>query len=359
MMNERRLEESALQFGLFDWIEWENARPASDIFEQRLQMLEYADQAGFFCYHLAEHHITPLSLVPSPGLFLVAAAQRTRRIRLGPLVYLLPFYNPLRLVHEICMLDHLSRGRLELGVGRGIVPMEAEKFNVKEDESWGMFREALDFMITAFTKDTLTFEGKYYSHKDIRLWMRPLQQPYPPLWYASGNINTVPWMAQQGLNTAHGLEPAATARPHFDLYKQIWQEHRSHPGRLNHHVKSPKLGLIRHVCVAPTDGQAVKECQAAFNAWFYNINFLWAQAGSNRLDFISNFDKLLDTGVLIAGSPQTVREQVRRQVEESGINYLCCIFAFGNLSHEQVMASMRLFVEEIMPTFRVVDSRPY
>ena len=112
-----------LQFGLFDWIEWDQA-PASDIFEQRLQMLEYADQAGFFCYHLAEHHVTPLSVAPSPTVFLAAAAQRTQRLRLGPLVYLLPFYNPLRLLHEICMLDHLSRGRLELGVGRGISPGE-------------------------------------------------------------------------------------------------------------------------------------------------------------------------------------------------------------------------------------------
>ncbi|MBI3330207.1 MAG: LLM class flavin-dependent oxidoreductase [Nitrospinae bacterium] len=350
-MNETRLEQLPLQFGLFDWIEWEDRRPASDIFEERLQMLEYADRAGFFCYHLAEHHITPLSLAPSPGLFLAAAAQRTHRIRLGPLVYLLPFYNPLRLVQEICMLDHLCQGRLELGVGRGIVPMEAEKFHVKEEESWDMFREALDLLLTAFTSDLLNFEGTYYSYKDIRLWMRPMQQPYPPLWYASGNINTVPWMAQQGLNTAHGLEPAAATKPHFDLYKQLWQEHRDNPKRLNNHVKTPKLGLIRHVYAAPSDAQAEQECRAAFKAWFYNINFLWAQAGSNRLDFISNFDKLLDTGVLIAGSPQTVRERVEREVNESGINYFCSIFAFGDLSHAQVMASMRLFVQEVMPAF--------
>ena len=348
-MNEMAFEQSPLQFGLFDWIEWEQIRLARDIYEERLQMLEYADQAGFFCYHLAEHHITPLSLAPSPGLFLTAAAQRTRRIRLGPLVYLLPFYNPLRLLHEICMLDHLSRARLELGVGRGIVPMEAEKFHIKEEEGWEMFREGLDLLTTAFTSDSLNFQGKYYAYKDVRLWMHPLQQPYPPLWYASGNINTVPWMAQQGLNTAHGLEPAAVTKPHFDLYKRLWLDHRHDPKRLNHHVKAPKLGLIRHVYVAPTDGQAVRDCRAAFAAWFDNINFLWAQAGSNRLDFIANFDRLLDTGVFIAGSPQTVRAQVRREVEESGINYFCCIFAFGNLRHAQAMASMQLFVQEVMP----------
>jgi alkanesulfonate monooxygenase SsuD/methylene tetrahydromethanopterin reductase-like flavin-dependent oxidoreductase (luciferase family) len=103
--------------------------------------------------------------------------------------------------------------------------------------------------------------------------------------------------------------------------------------------------------VAPTDAQAVQDCRAAFTAWFYNINFLWAKAGSNRLDFIANYDQLLDTGVFIAGSPQTVRERVQHEVAESGINYFCCIFAFGDLSHAQVMRSMHLFAEEVMPAF--------
>jgi alkanesulfonate monooxygenase SsuD/methylene tetrahydromethanopterin reductase-like flavin-dependent oxidoreductase (luciferase family) len=351
-MNDTNVETTPLQFGLFDWIEWEANRPHRDVFEERLQMLEYADQQDFFCYHLAEHHFTPLSLAPSPGLFLAAAAQRTRRIRLGPLVYLMPFYHPLRLLHEICMLDHLTQGRLELGVGRGIVPMEAEQFNVKEEESWDMFREGLDLLVQGLTSDTLNFAGKYYAYHDMQLWMRPLQQPYPPLWYASGNINTVPWIAEHGLNTCHGLEPATHTKPHFDLYKQIWQAHQQDRKRLNHHIQTPRLGLIRHVYVAPTDAQAEQECRAAFQAWFAHINFLWAKAGSNRLDFIANFDQLLETGVFIAGSPQTVAEQVQRQVTASGINYFCAIFAFGDFSHAQVMASMRLFVEEVMPAVR-------
>ncbi len=350
-MSEHKLDSLPLQFGIFDWIEWENQRQPHNIFEERLKLLEYADQAGFYCYHLAEHHITPLSLAPSPSVFL-AAAQRTRNIRLGPLVYLLPFYHPLRLLHEICMLDHLSGGRLELGVGRGIVPMEAEKFNVKEEESWDMFRESLDLLLTAFTHDVLTYEGKYYTYNDIRLWMHPLQQPYPPLWYASGNIDTVPWMARQGLNTAHGLEPAEAAKPHFDLYKQLWQEHRGDAQRLNGHVEQPKLGLLRHVLVAPTDAQAEAECRKAFKAWFYNINYLWAEAGSDRLDFIADIDQLLGGGVMIAGSPQTVRQQVQEAVDTSGVNYFCSVFAWGDLSHEQVMRSTRLFAEEVMPAFR-------
>jgi alkanesulfonate monooxygenase SsuD/methylene tetrahydromethanopterin reductase-like flavin-dependent oxidoreductase (luciferase family) len=110
-------------FGLFDWIDRGTA-PLHQLYKDRLQLLEAADAAGFFCYHLAEHHATLLGMAPSPALFLTAAAQRTQRIRLGPLVYLLPLYNPLGLIEEVCMLDQLSGGRLELGVGRGVTPYE-------------------------------------------------------------------------------------------------------------------------------------------------------------------------------------------------------------------------------------------
>lgn len=312
-------------------------------------MLEYADQHGFYSYHLAEHHLTPLSISPSPSVFLSAACQRTKNIRLGPLVYLLPFYNPLRLLHEICMLDHLSNGRLDLGVGRGIVPMEAKHYGVDLEHSWDMFHEALRVLLKGFTNEVLDHEGAYYNYKDIRMWVRPHQQPYPPLWYASNNIETVPWMAQHGFNTSHVFASGADTKPHFDLYKEVWQKHKDDPNRLNIPVDEPKLGLTRHVYVAPTDEQAISECRAAFAAWFYNINWLWDQAGSNFLDFVRNFDDLLPREIVIAGSPQTVREQVQRAVDETGINYFCSIFSWGDLTHRQVMRSMELFVKEVMP----------
>ncbi|MFQ6027834.1 MAG: LLM class flavin-dependent oxidoreductase [Dehalococcoidia bacterium] len=339
-----------LEFGLFDWIEWDKL-PASEIYEQRLKMLEYADRHDFFCYHLAEHHITPLSLAPSPGVFLAAAAQRTKRIRLGPLVYLLPFYSPLRLLQEICMLDQLSQGRLELGVGRGIVPMEAVHYGVDLAESWAMFHEALEVLLTGLTQDTLNYEGKYYCYKDIRMWMNTWQKPYPPLWYATHNTETVPWIAQHGLNTSSVFLSAAETKGHFDLYKQIWQERQGDPNRLNQHVKEPKLGLTRHVYVAPTDEEAVRQCKETFGPWLHNISYLWDKAGVG-LPVKVDFDDWLAKEVIIAGSPQSVREQVQRTVVESGINYFCAIFAWGDLTHEQVMRSMQLFSEEVIPAFQ-------
>jgi hypothetical protein len=129
-----------IAFGLFDWIDRGTA-PMHQLYEDRLQLLQAADMAGFFCYHLAEHHLTPLSMAPSPALFLAAATQRTRRIRLGPLVYLLPLYDPLRLIAEVCMLDQMSRGRLELGIGRGISPYELRHYGVDPAASRMIFNE--------------------------------------------------------------------------------------------------------------------------------------------------------------------------------------------------------------------------
>ena len=119
-----------MQFGVFDQNDL-GTLPLADQYENRLRLIEFYDRSGFRTYHMSEHHSTPLSMTPSPSVFLAAVAQRTQRIRLGPLVYVLPMHHPLRLAEEICMLDHLSRGRFEWGVGRGASPHELEDFGVE------------------------------------------------------------------------------------------------------------------------------------------------------------------------------------------------------------------------------------
>src|ERR1700758_5145443 len=173
---------SKVSFGVFDWID-RGTQPLSQLYEDRLQLLAAADEAGFFCYHLAEHHATPLGMAPSPALFLTAATQRTRRIRLGPLVYLLPLYDPLRLIEEVAMLDQLSGGRLELGVGRGVSPYELRNFGVDPENSRPMFEEALAVLFAGLTQERLNFAGRHYNYQNVPMELHSLQQPYPPLWY--------------------------------------------------------------------------------------------------------------------------------------------------------------------------------
>jgi alkanesulfonate monooxygenase SsuD/methylene tetrahydromethanopterin reductase-like flavin-dependent oxidoreductase (luciferase family) len=338
-----------LDFGVFDWIDRGNA-PLHQLYEERLRLLEAADRAGFFCYHLAEHHATPLGGAPSPALFLSAAAQRTRRIRLGPLVYLLPLYNPLRLIEEVAMLDQLSGGRLELGVGRGVVPYELRYHGVDPDDTRAMFDEALAVLVAGLTGEQLTFAGRHYRYNDVPMELKPLQRPYPPLWYPTHNTESVQYAARHGYNFV-GLGPAVAVREHIDLYWRTWEPHRSDPGRLNAHVAAPRVGILRQVVVADSDDEALLATRATHQDWYRSITKLWHDHGDHSIDGLFEWEMATQHETILFGSPTRVREQMARLVETSGCNYVVCSFAWGTTPHEQMLRSMRLFAEEVMPAF--------
>src|SRR6478609_10882406 len=155
-----------MEFGVFDHLDASGA-PLADYYEERLAIVELFDRAGFHAYHLAEHHATPLGMAPSPSVFLAAVAQRTRRLRFGPLVYTLSLHHPLRVAEEICMLDHMSGGRLELGVGRGVSPYEVAYFGVDPARAQAMYIEALSVIQKALSSRTLDFAGEHYNFRDV------------------------------------------------------------------------------------------------------------------------------------------------------------------------------------------------
>src|ERR1700744_6104951 len=163
-----------MKVGLFDHVEY-GERPLTTLFDERLRFAEAADAAGIYCLHIAEHHATPLNMVPVPGVFLGAVARATKKMRFGPLVYLLPLYSPLRLIEEICMLDHLSHGRLDIGVGRGVSPYELEFHNVAHDDSRDIFFEAYECVKTGLVSETLSFKSSRYMYNDVPVARRPVR----------------------------------------------------------------------------------------------------------------------------------------------------------------------------------------
>ena len=156
-------------------------------------------------------------------------------------------------------------------------------------------------------------------------------------------------MARNGINTSHIFETNAFTKTHFDLYQEIWAQHKGDPDRINSAVAEPMQGQTRHVYIAPTDAEAVAEARGAWKAWCDNINYLWDVGDSDNLKWLYDFDALLSDEKIIAGSPQTVKEQVWRAIEESGINYFISVFAWGNIPHEKAMRSMKYFVDKVMP----------
>lgn len=342
-------------FGLFDWID-RGQKPLQQLYEERLRLIAAAEAAGFFCYHLAEHHHTPLGMAPSPALFLTAAARQTQRIRLGPLVYLLPLYHPLRLLEEICMLDHLSGGRLELGVGRGVSPYELACFGVDANVSRQMFHEAMAVLTAGMTQERLTFVGRYYQYRDVPIEIQPLQRPYPPLWYPTHNPESLQYAARHGYNFV-GLGSAALVRRQVEEYWETWQAHRHDTDRLNGHVSSPKVGVMRQVVVAESDAEALAIARPAYDDWYRSITKLWHAHNDHSVDHLFAWDTALQHQTLLCGSPARVREQVASLLEETGCNYMICSFAWGTLSGEQSLRSLRLFAQEVMPAFTAAAPR--
>src|SRR6185312_10383524 len=170
-----------MKFGVFDHLD-DAGVPLGELYANRLRLAEAYDRGGFHAYHLAEHHGTPLGCAPSPAIFLAALAQRTQRLRFGPMVFLLPFYHPLRLIDEICMVDQLSRGRLEIGLGRGIQPWECQVYNLDPQDTRALFRESLDVLLMGLATGRVDYAGEHLTFRDVPVTMRPYQQPYPPLW---------------------------------------------------------------------------------------------------------------------------------------------------------------------------------
>src|ERR1700681_1843634 len=212
--------QAKMKVGLFDHVE-RCDRPLATQLDERLKFAVAAEAAGIYCLHVAEHHGTPLNMVPVPGVYLGAVARATSRMRLGPLVYLLPLYSPLRLIEEICMLDHLSRGRLEVGVGRGVSPFELKYHKVEHDQSRDIFIDAFECVSAGLTTDMLTYAGPHYSYANVPIALRPLQQPHPAFWYGSSNAIGSTRAGEHGLHFVT-LGPMPTAKANIAAFKEAF-----------------------------------------------------------------------------------------------------------------------------------------
>jgi alkanesulfonate monooxygenase SsuD/methylene tetrahydromethanopterin reductase-like flavin-dependent oxidoreductase (luciferase family) len=328
-----------MDLGIFDHLD-RRAGPVSDFYEHRLRLLEKYDAAGFYSYHLAEHHATPLGLAPVPGIFLAAASQRTRRIRLGPCVYCLPLYNPLRLIEEVCMLDQLSRGRFEFGVGRGIVPYEMAYFDLHHLETEEIYHETLEVVLQGLTSEVLEHRGPRYVYRKVPMVLRPFQKPHPPLWYGLGHAAGAEWAATNRVNVITNLS-AEMSLPLFGRYREVWQ-------RKHGEATMPRLGMGRHVVVAPTEGEALALGRENYAVWYANLTKLWRDFGSIPARFAPHFDEARRRGVAVAGTPAQVREELERQVGVSRCTYLVCRLMFGEMTDTQAVANVDLFVAEVM-----------
>ena len=343
-----------MKFGLFDHIDRTDDRPLAQQFDERIEFVKAADEAGFYCLHVAEHHSSPLNMCPAPSIYLAMVAQATKQIHIGPLVYLLTLYTPLRLAEEICMLDHISKGRLEVGVGRGVSPFELNFHRVDHDDSRNIFFDAYACLNEALSNDVFSYEGKYFSYDNVPMPLRPYQAPLPPYWYGSSNTVGAEWAGKQGMHfTSNG--PIPQGKENIHAYVTALKKRGGPAQPKSEFPGGAAIGQLRHIIVADTDEEARAIAKPALEHHIANLNWLRMRHGdtefTKRLNVHrgASYESWVEMDMVIAGSPETVIAEISRQTEILGINYLLAYLFFGSMTLEQAMHSFTLFRDEVMP----------
>jgi alkanesulfonate monooxygenase SsuD/methylene tetrahydromethanopterin reductase-like flavin-dependent oxidoreductase (luciferase family) len=336
-----------LAFGIFDHLD-RGPLPVGEFYRARLRIAEAYDRAGFYSYHLAEHHATPLGMAPSPGIFLSALAQHTERLRFGPLVYLLPLYHPIRLVEEIAMLDQLSGGRIDVGVGRGISPFESMSYGAEPEHSQAIFEEALEIVRQGLRTGKVTHEGRFFTYRDHEFEVRPVQQPQPPFWYGISSPSSAERCAQAGMNVVTLSKDARVA--------ELIRAFKAEAGRLGH--DGLRAGVGRFIVVGKTDADALAVARRAYPVWARNFHYLYHKNHTSPVqgERPKDFDGAVVEELGFAGSPASVRDYLTALLQATGANYLMCQFVFGDMTLAESLSSIELFTTEVMPALRAIPA---
>ena len=352
-----------LEFGIWDSFpahEMATSAVAADVYDQHLYEVQMAEELGYESYYVIEHQNSHVGQLTAPSVYLTAVALKTTTMRFGVMIYQLPFYNPIRLAEEAAMLDHLSHGRLEFGTGIGVAEHEFMRWNLPFFERQQMATEALEIIVKAWTQDEVTYDGKYWKFDEALPVPKPYQQPHPPIWVGAHSPASLEFAAKNNYNVSQNLDIDTTIAEKFDLYRKIWKEC-EHPGPM------PRTFLTRAVHVAETDEKAREEAEQPL---LTSRSLGRTGLANTRLGFKGNqdsptqrelarvfegmstsFEFWIDNGLALVGSPETVTKQLKEQYELIGYDIFCASHRFGPLPKEQVIKSMKLFAEEVMPNF--------
>lgn len=341
----------------------------ADDYQGHIDNMVYAEELGFDGISVNEHHQTAYGLMPAPNIIASMLVARTQRAKICILGRALPITeNPLTIAEEFAMLDNLSRGRIITGFVRGI-GTEYHATGVNPAFSHERFHEAHDLIVQAWTRPgPFSFEGEHYSFRYVNTWPRPYQRPHPPIWIPSqGSGETIEWAAHP--DRKYPLLITFAAR---DLVARYHREYRETALQYGYEASGEQLGWAVPIYVGETDERAREEAGAAIEALF-NIYLpnpwemlippgytsiastkkllsLRSSLGSRPRN--QSADALIASGTAVIGSAATVREQLERMREETGVGIIVGMFQFGTLNDALTRRSMERFASDVMPRMR-------
>jgi alkanesulfonate monooxygenase SsuD/methylene tetrahydromethanopterin reductase-like flavin-dependent oxidoreductase (luciferase family) len=319
-----------------------------ELYRQSLDVIRFAEDAGFASAWLPEHHLIEYIACPSPLMLIVAAAERTSRIRLGTAIMVAPYYNPLRLAGEIGLADILTEGRLDIGFGRGAFEYEFERFGVDEKIASRRLRETLEVISGLLTKDDFVYDGEFQSFPASTAVPKSLQKPMPPVWIAARSPESIRWAIENGYN-----QLMTPWRESFDRVRTLYELREGIVKEVNPAIR-PKVAMSRMTFVGETDGEALEAMQDV------QIHHrLWTRLFTGQAKVTAGFaepepvddeypPELLFEN-LVAGDPDRCIQKLK-QYEAVGVDEFIVYVGF-RFDHEAMMKSLRLFAERVMPAF--------
>jgi len=347
-----------MKFGLHYQLPCSGSQSPVQRYRDTLDQAIYAEALGFESVWPVEQHFNPnLSILPSPLLMLAALAERTRTLRLGIAIVLLPLSHPVRVAEEIATLDVLSNGRVEFGIGRGSIPTHFTGFGLNQAESRERMLESLEIILQAWTSESLSFQGKFYHINDLSVVPKPVQQPHPPIRVAANSVDTFELMGQLGypIFVAAQVNPFHKIREYLPLYRQA-RKAAGHPDPGGEDVT-----LLTPLYIGNDPAQIRRELEPSIKSFLQAVATLYASAGlllEGRIKEVlervrrMTYEQMCQV-MAVFDTPDACVERLKRFQQEFGMGRVICWFNPGGMvPHQQVMRSMELFAAKVMPHFQ-------
>lgn len=352
------------------WITLPNSyydpKKGAKLYNRYLDELEYADQLGFDGVCVNEHHQNAYGLMPQPGVMAGALARRTKKVKIAILGRALPLINnPVTVAEEFAMVDNITEGRLIAGFVRGI-GAEYHAWSMNPANSHERFHEAHDLIIRAWTETgPFSFEGKHYEFQYVNLWPRPYQEPHPPVWIPSqGSSETIDWASHPDRRYTYlqTFTPVTMLAKYMKMYKEKAQEQ-------GYEATEDQLGWSVPVYVAETDEIARREAKEHIENFLNKFlrmpkemllppgylslkSMMGVMKAKSSIGSKQAIDDVIEKGMFICGSPETVRSKLEQYQSEIGFGHLLTLLQFGTLPAELTRKNMEIYANEVMPYLR-------
>ena len=350
-----------MKFGMLHLFESPRGRSEHEMVQEQIALMEAAEGLGFDSVWPAEHHFSEYGFCASPALSLAAIARSTKRIRLGTGVVVLPFNHPVRVAEDYAMLDNLSGGRVELGVGRGYQPIEYQGYGIDQTKSREIFDESIEIIRRAWTNERLDFEGKHYRFHDLEVRPRPYQRPHPPIWLAALSEETYEKAGRLGFNLLcspvfGGSLPGA--RDRIARYRETLAQH-------GHEPRKREVGALVMVYVGKTQEEARRDFAEPV-IWYFRTfgKYVAPKLGQPAVESYEwytqirdlastvEWNTLLEHGAVVCGEADYVGERIAKIRDEIGIDHFLCWTRLGGMPEDKVMGHMERMRDSVMPKLR-------